>query len=175
MNVPRAGLNVAAAILFLAAGCTPTAATPSAIAPTAAPPQAPAASGSRTTVRLADARAIAPQLPVLAAERFGLYERNGLEAQLTAVGDFPATFNMLVGKQVDAMLATPDQVIAANSAGARFKGVLSSLNVTLINLVTNPTITTVQDLRGKTGASANASDIRVFLTNRYLRQNGLDP
>ena len=133
--------------------------------------QSPAPS---VTVRAAYTPGIAPQLPILAAERLGLFRKYGVKVELLPVGDFGSTFTAFVGQKADTMLAGPDQIISVNVNSPRFRGVLSVLNNTLISLIAKPGITSVQDLKGKTGVAATSNDIRVILTSRYLKSRGMN-
>jgi ABC-type nitrate/sulfonate/bicarbonate transport system substrate-binding protein len=97
-----------------------------------------------------------------------------VNAKLITTGDFPSAFTAYVGGQADGFLATPEQVIAADTAGGDFKFVGSLLNESLIGLVAKPGITSIAQLAGKTGVATSATDVRETLANSYLKSKGVD-
>lgn len=149
----------------------------------ASSPGAPAATGAGSAATTASAAPMPvvriglnrtlTQSALLAAQRFGLFEKSGARVELVEAGNTQTNWDAFVGKSTDALLIIPNNVIAADAAGARYKAVVSTLNVSLINLVVRPGITSVADLKGKTGVSLAANDVRITLLSRYLEEHGM--
>ena len=179
---PRACLPLVLAAALVACG-GPPAAPPTAPAAAPATPRggasAPAATPEPTppplrTLEVPTATLSATSTPLWVAVDHGFFRRHGFEVEVKGLAPAAATQAVQTGSVPFA--ATAGSTITAFVSGAReLTYVAGLLNKVLFQLVAQPDITRIEELRGKTvGTSTSGSSASIALSEA-LKRYGLEP
>jgi NitT/TauT family transport system substrate-binding protein len=105
----------------------------------------------------------------------GFWKRSGLDLELILLSGGARMLPALISGSVDLILGSDTGVTLANLQGADLVRIGVTMNSLGYSLVTQPTIRSIQDLKGKvlgTGRGRDASYARVI---KILSDNGLNP
>jgi ABC-type nitrate/sulfonate/bicarbonate transport system substrate-binding protein len=176
-RAPRLGVLLNLALALAVVACAPAAprepgagaAAPAAVTPASAPaaPAPPLKARIGTTVVAA---ALAP--PFLAQDA-GIFERNGLEAEIVQVGPGPLAVQALMAGEMDFAYNTGSSLVAANVGGADLVMLAGGVNTMIFSIVAGPGIERVEDLRGKRLGITRIGTSSDFAARYALRQAGL--
>jgi NitT/TauT family transport system substrate-binding protein len=188
-RAPRAWTFLSVALMLALVACSsaspsPAPAKPAAPAPAAGAPaaQAPAPAGAASTAPAAPVKvriattvvAAALALPYLAQDT-GIYQRNGIEPEITMVGPGPLAVQTLMGGEMDIAYNTGSSLVAANVGGGDLIMLAGGLNTLIFSIVSDPSITRLEDLRGKRIGITRFGTSSDFAARYALRQIGLSP
>ena len=185
-----------AAIGLALTACAPSSASPPSSATAPAPPSATApasaakpspavaaASASASTaassspvshIAIAYSNLIADNLPLWAAKDTGVFDRNGLDADLQYIASTNAMAALLAG-QVQVASTGGSEVINSIANGADLVVVATPTPVYSVFLEVRPEIKSAADLRGKSIAITNPGASFDIATRVLLQHEGLDP
>ena len=109
------------------------------------------------------------------AAESGIYERNGLDVELFALGAGQTSQAAIISGEVPAASASPTSAYAAVLAGADLAIVGAVFDTIAFQVISNPDLTTLTDLRGKT-VGVNRLEGAPHVALRYVvrRAAGLD-
>jgi ABC-type nitrate/sulfonate/bicarbonate transport system substrate-binding protein len=105
----------------------------------------------------------------------GFWKKTGLDVELILLSGGARMLPALISGSVDVILGSDTGVTLANLQGANLVRIGVTMNSLGYSLVTQPTIRSIQDLKGKvlgTGRGRDASYARVV---KILSDNGLNP
>lgn len=162
----------------------PTSAPPtSAAAPTkaAAPTQAPAAgqatastsSASKTKLKIAYSAISVSQLPMLVAQNLGYFSDAGLDTDLTYIPTAATAAAAELSGQVPIVTNTQDSVVDSDLKGADLVMLASGPQRLLFSIYTKPSITSVQELKGKKLGVTKVGSATDFAGRWVLTKNHL--
>ncbi len=162
--MPRVGLLIGIGLAVALCACAPTApsaskaSVPAAPAPAAAPgaaqrpteaaPVAPVAP-PRESVKLGYSVLSPANAALITAAEGGIYERNGLDVELFALGAGQTSQAAIIAGEVPAASASPTTAFAAILAGAELVIVGAVFDTIAFQIISAPELMTLGDLRGK--------------------------
>lgn len=156
----------------------PTAAPAATTAPTSAPTTAPTAAptaAARVKMNVAWVAITGNQAPAWVALDGGIFAKYGLDVNLQFVqGSSPATTALLAGSLDVVQMAAPAAVTAADK-GADVVLIAGFINTSVFKLMADPSIKTMNDLKGKNIAITKFGSSDEFVLRKVLKDNGLDP
>ncbi|HZS02939.1 MAG TPA: ABC transporter substrate-binding protein [Chloroflexota bacterium] len=156
-----------------AGGPTAGAGVGSAALPSPPPPAAEAP--ARVAVKLGYSVLSPANAALITAAEGGLYERNGLDVELVALGAGQTSQAAIISGEVPAASASPTTAYAAVLAGADLAIVGAVFDTIAFQIISSPELTTLADLRGKT-VGVNRLEGAPHVALRYVvrRAAGLD-
>lgn len=153
------------------AAASPGTAQPAASSVAASSP-APASDG--TVLHLAASQNITTNAPIWFAAQTGLFEKNGLNVDLQSTSATTAVKQLVAG-QLDGLIAGAAESVSARAAGSPIQIVATLSDACDMLLVVPNSITSVDQLRGKTVTVITRASFNGICTIAYLRKNGLEP
>ncbi len=158
-------LLLLAAVALLLAGCGEK------------PGAAPSPEGDLTSLRVALFPA-ANTLPVYVAEAQGIFERHGLDVEITEGQDLPVFMAAQMDGQYDIAMNTPTLVLVGAQKGLDLQIVSSTAQQTrqrpnAVWITRDDSIRTLADLRGKTIAVPSLTGIVTDSVTYLLQRNGV--
>ena len=162
-----------------AATTAPVATTaPAAAAPTAAPTQAPAkpaaTTGPSAALHVSYSNLIADNLPEWMAYESGVFKQNGLDVTLDNIASSTGIPALLSG-QVQIAHLGGSETLSASAEGGDLVIVAITGPVYPFVFMAQPSIATVQDLKGKKIGVSNPGSSSDIATRVMLSKVGLDP
>src|SRR6266568_677129 len=162
-----------------AATSAPAATTaPAAAAPTAAPTQAPAkpaaTTGPSVALHVSYSNLIADNLPEWMAYESGVFKQNGLDVTLDNIASSTGIPALLSG-QVQIAHLGGSETLSASAEGGDLGIVAITGPVYPFVIMAQPSIATVQDLKGKKIGVSNPGSSSDIATRVMLSKVGLDP
>lgn len=112
--------------------------------------------------------------PLWIAKDLGLFEKYGLDGNLVYIASGVTSVNALLGGSVDIIAASGSSAVGAAASGAPLV-IIASLGHIAYKLIANPSITTIQGLKGKTIGSSRIGAGTDFAMQRLLPKLGLTP
>ena len=112
--------------------------------------------------------------PLWIAKDLGLFEKYGLDGNLVYIASGVTSVNALLGGSVDIIAASGSSAVGAAASGAPLV-IIASLGHIAYKLIANPSITTIQQLKGKVIGSSRIGAGTDFAMQRLLPKLGLTP
>jgi ABC-type nitrate/sulfonate/bicarbonate transport system substrate-binding protein len=112
--------------------------------------------------------------PLWIAKELNLYEKYGLDGNLVYIASGVTSVNALLGGSVHLIAASGSSAVAAAASGAPVI-IIASLGPIAYKLVANPSITSVQQLKGKIIGSSRIGAGSDYALQRLLPKVGLTP
>jgi len=110
-------------------------------------------------VRVGWAAMTASHTPLWVAQDKGLFLRQGLVVEPIFFGAGPPAMQALVAGDLDVVVTSAPNVVNPRLGGADFVMILSIIPTFIDHIITAANITTVEQLRGKTGSVNRAGSI----------------
>src|SRR3954447_4610197 len=146
-------------------GAPPPAASASTSAPAPAPP--------RRAVKLSFATDSGVSSPLWMAKGLGLFEKYGVDADLVYIRGGATNTQAIIAGSIDMSLSGAVAAVSANLAGADLRFFATTAVVANQAIVTQPTLTEPEQLRGKTIGLGVAGGSSVPQLGEALRRLGL--
>ncbi|HZU05499.1 MAG TPA: ABC transporter substrate-binding protein [Chloroflexota bacterium] len=168
----------ALALILVACSATP-AAPPVASPPAAAPPAAAEAAPTSTPpsllkLEVPTATLSATSTPLWVAVDYGFFRRYGFDAEVKGLA--PAAATQAIQSGSVPFGATAGSTVTAFVGGAReLVYIAGLLNKVLFQLVAQPEVARVEDLRGKAVGTSTAGSSAAIALTEALRRYGLEP
>jgi NitT/TauT family transport system substrate-binding protein len=134
-----------------------------------------AAAQSLKTVKVGDVAPIAADWPHFVAAEKGLYKREGIDAQVTYVGNVANTVQQLAGGTFDVAVSTFDTAIRAIAKGADAAMIGGGVVKYPYSIMTAKDVAKVGDLKGKKIILPFNKDLLTIVWNRWVGEQGLNP
>ena len=180
---------LATGVLFLACASPPagpspapsTAAAPAAAGAAAVASETPSrrveASAPRPLVRVPMAYSVlgGDPLPIWIAKEQGLFERYGIDPDLTYIGGSTRIVEAIIAGEIRLAQVGGAAVVNASLGGADVVLIGSLVPVFVASLFSQPEITSVQELRGKSIAVTAIGTTTDFAGRTVLKRAGLEP
>lgn len=137
----------------------------------------PQVAGAQAPKKIAvgDVATIAPDWPAFIAKEKGFYLKEGVDPEVTYVGNVASTVQQLAGGSFDIAMSTFDTAIRAIEGGASAVMIGGFVTKYPYSIVSSPSIKSVQDLKGKQVILPFPKDLLTSAWNRWVREQGLDP
>ncbi|MBV8084828.1 MAG: ABC transporter substrate-binding protein, partial [Chloroflexi bacterium] len=126
-------------------------------------------------VNIATATISANQMPVWIAADGGLFPKNGLEADVTGIAGSNTVVAAMVGGSLDVGQLGGPGLVNAGMGGADVVMFAGFLNKEDYRLMADPSIKTLNDLKGKTVAITSFGAADDFILRKVLVANNLKP
>lgn len=125
-------------------------------------------------MNLAYTAVVALRTPLWVAKDNGFFEKHGLDVSMATVGGGPTAVQALLSGNIDIINAGTIAPLAAAGQGAPVV-IIGALGWVSFKLITPPSITKLEQLKGKVVGISRAGALSDFTMRRMLRRIGLDP
>lgn len=126
-------------------------------------------------VRIAWAGASPANSPIWVVQEKGLLKKQGLDAEIITITASPIALQAMLAGEVDVVVTSVTTLVSSRLAGADIVMILGMVPTFVDHIISLPTITRVEQLKGKTGGVnrlGSTSDLGLRLA---LRRLGVDP
>lgn len=130
---------------------------------------------SQERVRIAWAGASPANSPIWVVQEKGLLKKQGLDAEVISITASPIALQAMLAGEVDVIVTSVTTLVNSRLAGADTVMILGMVPTFVDHIITLPSITRVEELKGKTGGVnriGSTSDLGLRLA---LRRLGIDP
>ena len=117
----------------------------------------------------------ATQSPLWAAQEGGFFGQNGLDADLTLIRGSSTAAAALISQNVDLVEMSGPGTVNATSQGADIVMIAGLVSIATYKLMADPSIKTIDDLKGKTIAVSQIGGQDDFILRKVLKTKGLNP
>lgn len=126
-------------------------------------------------VRVGWAAMTASHTPLWVAQERGFFAKQGLVTEPIFFGAGPPAMQALVAGDLDIVVTSAPNVVNPRLGGADLVMILSIIPTFIDHIISAANITTVEQLRGKTGSVNRAGSISDMGMKLALRRLGIDP
>jgi NitT/TauT family transport system substrate-binding protein len=126
------------------------------------------------TLTISYASVSGTRAPLWIAKDLGLYEKYGLDGNLVYIASGVTSVNALLGGSVQIIAASGSSAVGAAANGAPVV-IMASLGAIAYKLIANPSITSLQALKGKMIGSSRIGAGSDYALRRLLPKLGLQP
>lgn len=113
-------------------------------------------------------------LPILAAERTGIFERNGLEISIKRMGSVDKSTAGVKSGELDIAITPPEGAINDCLAGGPLRIVAGNVNRLPLTLIANPRFRSVEELKGARLGTSSLTEGTAIYTMEMLSRHGLN-
>jgi len=136
-------------------------------------PGAPALAQER--MRIAWAGSTPSNTPIWVADQKGFFKKNGLNAEVISISASTIVIQALLTGEVDFIIAPSATLVTSRLAGADTLMVSTNLPLFIDHIVSLAEITSVEQLKGKTGGVNRLGTTSDMTLRLALRRFGIDP
>jgi len=126
-------------------------------------------------INVGDVAPIAADWPHFVAQEKGLYQREGVDPQVTYVGNVANTVQQMVGGSFDVAVSTFDTAIRAIGNGADAVLIGGVVVKYPYSIMAAANVAKVADLKGKQIILPFQKDLLTIVWNRWVREQGFQP
>ena len=112
-------------------------------------------------------------LPVIAAERQGMFARRKLAIEVKRLGAVDKATAAVKSGEVDIAITPPEGAIRDCVGGGNLRIIAGNVNRLPLSLIANPRIRRFEDLRGARLGTSSMTEGTALYTMEVLRQHGL--
>lgn len=126
-------------------------------------------------VRVAWAGASPANSPIWVVQEKGFLKKQGLDAEVISITASPIALQAMLAGELDVIVTSVTTLVSSRLAGADIVMILGMVPTFVDHIITLPSITKIEQLKGKTGGVnrlGSTSDLGLRLA---LRKLGLDP
>jgi len=132
-------------------------------------------SSAQERVRVGWAAMTASHTPLWVAQERGFFAKQGLVTEPIFFGAGPPAMQALVAGDLDVVVTSAPNVVNPRLGGADLVMILSIIPTFIDHIISAGNITTVEQLRGKTGSVNRAGSISDMGLKLSLKRLGIDP
>ncbi len=136
-------------------------------------PGAPALAQER--MRIAWAGSTPSNTPIWVADQKGFFKKNGLDVEVISISTSTIVIQALLTGEVDFIIAPSATLVTSRLAGADTIMVSTNLPLFIDHIVSLAEITTVEQLKGKTGVVNRLGTTSDMTLRQALHRFGIDP
>ncbi len=136
-------------------------------------PGAPALAQER--MRIAWAGSTPSNTPIWVADQKGFFKKNGLDVEVISISASTIVIQALLTGEVDFIIAPSTTLVTSRLAGADTIMVSTNLPLFIDHIVSLAEITSVEQLKGKTGGVNRLGTTSDMTLRLALRRFGIDP
>ena len=133
------------------------------------------ASIAQDRVRVGWAAMTASHTPLWVAQEKGLFSKQGLTVESIFFGAGPPAMQALVAGDLDIVVTSAPNVVNPRLGGADMVMILSIIPTFIDHIISAPSITSAEQLKGKTGSVNRAGSISDMGMRLSLKRLGIDP
>ena len=126
-------------------------------------------------MRIAWAGSTPSNTPIWVADQKGFFKKNGLNAEVISISASTIVIQALLTGEVDFIIAPSATLVTSRFAGADTIMVSTNLPLFIDHIVSLGNITTVEQLKGKTGGVNRLGTTSDMTLRLALRRFGIDP
>jgi ABC-type nitrate/sulfonate/bicarbonate transport system substrate-binding protein len=134
-----------------------------------------AAAQTLKKIAIGDVAPIAVGWPSFVASAKGFYKREGLDPQITYVGNVANTVQQMVGGSFDIAVSTFDTGIRAIAKGADAVLIAGLITKYPYSIMVAKNVDKVSDLKGKRIVLPFKKDLLTITWNKWVREQGMNP
>jgi NitT/TauT family transport system substrate-binding protein len=126
-------------------------------------------------IRIAWAGVSPANSPIWVVQERGLLKKHGLNGEVISISASPIALQALLAGEVDVIVTSVTTLALSRLAGADIVMILGMVPTFLDHIISDPSVTTLEQLKGKTGGVnrlGSTSDLGLRLA---LRRKGIDP
>jgi NitT/TauT family transport system substrate-binding protein len=112
-------------------------------------------------------------LPIFAAERAGLFEKQGLGIEVVRLGSVDKATAAVRAGDIDIAITPPEGAIRDAAGGGNLRIVAGNVNRLPLSLIANPRFKRIEDLKGARLGTSSLTEGTALYTMEMLRQHGL--
>ena len=131
--------------------------------------------GAQERLRIAWAGSTPSNTPIWVADQKGFFKKNGLNAEVIAISASTIVIQALLTGEVDCIIAPSATLVTSRLAGADTIMVSTNLPLFIDHIVSTSDITSVEQLKGKTGGVNRLGTTSDMTLRLALRRFGIDP
>ena len=135
----------------------------------------PVTAGAQERVRVGWAAMTASHTPLWVAQEKGLLAKQGLVAESIFFGAGPPAMQALVAGDLDIVVTSAPNVVNPRLGGADVVMILSIIPTFIDHIISDASITTPEQLKGKTGSVNRFGSISEMGLRLSLKRIGIDP
>jgi ABC-type nitrate/sulfonate/bicarbonate transport system substrate-binding protein len=128
---------------------------------------------SRTVLRVGGGAVGFNWLPVIAAERQGMFARRNLAIEIKRLGAVDKATAAVKNGELDLVITPPEGAIHDCVNGGNLRIIAGNVNRLPLSLIANPRIRRIEDLRGARLGTSSLTEGTALYTMEVLRQHGL--
>lgn len=136
--------------------------------------QSDAGQSNRAALRVAGGAVGFNWLPVIAAERQGMFARRNLAVEIRRFGAIDKVTAAVKNGELDIAITPPEGAIRDCVNGGNLRIVAGNVNRLPLSLIANPRIRRIEDLRGARLGTSSLTEGTALYTMEVLRQHGLN-
>src|SRR5918993_1132000 len=113
--------------------------------------------------------------PIWVVQEIGLLKKHGLNGEVISISASPIALQAMLAGEVDVIVTSVTTLALSRLAGADIVMILGMVPTFLDHVISHPSITTLEQIKGKTGGVnrlGSTSDLGLRLA---LRRKGIDP
>jgi NitT/TauT family transport system substrate-binding protein len=126
-------------------------------------------------MRMAWAGSTPSNTPIWVADQKGFFRKNGLSAEVIAISASTIVIQALLTGEVDCIIAPSATLVTSRLAGADTIMVSTNLPLFIDHIVSTADVTSIEQLRGKTGGVNRLGTTSDMTLRLALRRLGVDP
>lgn len=127
------------------------------------------------TIRIGYTNAQGAKIPVFIAKEQRIFDKYGLDVRLMRVSPGRLAVPKLVAGEIHFFLGNSQPIVEAIATGKKPLAIIASLGKERFAIYTKPSITTVEDLKGKRFGVSTPGASQDRIAARALKKLGLDP
>ena len=135
----------------------------------------PQTSAAQDKMRIAWAGSTPSNTPIWVADQKGFFKKNGLNAEVIAISASTIVIQALLTGEVDFIIAPSATLVTSRLAGADTVMVSTNLPLFIDHIVSVADVTSVEQLRSKTGGVNRLGTTSDMTLRLALRRFGIDP
>jgi len=112
-------------------------------------------------------------LPVIVADRQGMFERRNLAIEIKRLGAVDKATAAVKTGELDLVITPPEGAIRDCAGGGNLRIIAGNVNRLPLSLIANPRIRRIEDLRGARLGTSSMTEGTALYTMEVLRQHGL--
>jgi ABC-type nitrate/sulfonate/bicarbonate transport system substrate-binding protein len=112
-------------------------------------------------------------LPVIAAQREGMFARRGLTIEIQRLGAVDKVTAAVRKGELDLVMTPPEGAIRDCADGGALRIIAGNVNRLPLSLIANPRVRRIEDLRGARLGTSSMTEGTALYTMEVLRQHGL--
>ena len=138
-----------------------------------APDTMPSNESKRAVLRVGGGAVGFNWLPVIAAERQGMFARRGLAIDIHRLGAVDKVTAAVRSGDIDLAITPPEGAIRDGVSDGNLRIIAGNVNRLPLSLIANPRIRRIEELRGAKLGTSSLSEGTALYTMEVLRQHGL--
>ena len=129
---------------------------------------------SQETLRIGGGAVGFNWLPVIAAQREGMFARRGLTIEIQRLGAVDKATAAVRNGELDLVMTPPEGAIRDCVSGGPLRIIAGNVNRLPLSLIANPRIRRIEDLRGARLGTSSMTEGTALYTMEVLRRHGLN-